>query len=484
LKPQNLLHILIPFICIGLLLKAQATPGKAPVAPETALPGFNTADGDHTLFSLTNGVANTAVGWYSLKSLTTGSFNTGMGAGTLVLNSGNENTGTGAAALLLNSTGTRNTANGTRALLSNTSGSSNTAIGDSALSNNTADANTAIGDSALLNNTTGGTLGTPNGFDVGPNTAVGAFALGSNTISSANTAVGYQALGSITTGFMDTDLGASTAVGFEALANATGGSDFNSAFGYQALFWNTTGFQNTAIGTQAMFSNDVGYNNVAIGDRAMINNTAGRGNIALGFGAGFNITGNNNVCIGLSGESSVNNSTYIANINTTAQPIVTGVDGVTVDLMTGRLGHGVSSRRYKEDIKPMDKASEALFALKPVMFRYKKQIDPTQGLDYGLIAEDVARLAPELAIPNGKGEIENVRYQAINAMLLNEFLKVHKRVEEQAREMQEQKSTISELRKGLGTVIAQLKEQASEIQNVSAQFETSKPASKVVVNNQ
>ena len=132
----------------------------------------------------------------------------------------------------------------------------------------------------------------------------------------------------------------------------------------------------------------------------------------------------------------------------------------------------------------MDKASEALFALQPVMFRYKKQIDPQQGLDYGLIAEDVAKVAPELAVRNGKGEIENVRYQAIYAMMLNEFLKEHKKVEEQQATITELKSTVAQQAKGMEVLTAQLKEQAAQIQKVSAQLEMGKPATKVVVNSQ
>jgi hypothetical protein len=202
------------------------------------------------------------------------------------------------------------------------------------------------------------------------------------------------------------------------------------------------------------------------------------------------------VCIGegVLGEAGVNDSTYIRNVNTTVQS-GGGFDTVTVRLADGRLGHAVSSRRYKDDIKPMDKASETLFSLKPVVFRYKKQVDPAQGLDYGLIAEDVAKVAPELAVRNQKGEIENVRYQAIYAMMLNEFLKEHQKVEQQqatitqlkstvAQQQEEFRAAIAQQRKDFEAVVAQLKDQAAQIQKVSAQLEVSKPAPQIVNNNQ
>ena len=159
-----------------------------------------------------------------------------------------------------------------------------------------------------------------------------------------------------------------------------------------------------------------------------------------------------------------------------------GTDTVTVNLTTGLLGHATSSRRYKEDIKRMDKASQALFALKPVTFRYKKDIDQSQSLDYGLIAEDVAQVDPNLAIRNRNGQIESVRYSAVNAMLLNEFFKEHKKVEEQQSSIAELKSTVAEQQKGMEVFTTQLREQAAEIQNVSAQLEASKPAPQVVNN--
>jgi hypothetical protein len=181
----------------------------------------------------------------------------------------------------------------------------------------------------------------------------------------------------------------------------------------------------------------------------------------------------------------VSNSCFIGNIYSNVQPVVgTDPDYVTIN-SSGRLGRGnVSSRRYKHDIKPMDKASEAIFALKPVRFRYNKEYDATQTIAFGLIAEEVAKVYPDLIGRNPEGQPESVRYEQINAMLLNEFLKEHRKVEEQAREMQEHKATISELKKEMETVVARLKQQDSKIQKVSDQVELSKPAPRMVASDQ
>jgi len=189
------------------------------------------------------------------------------------------------------------------------------------------------------------------------------------------------------------------------------------------------------------------------------------------------------VCIGegVSGEAGVNDGTYIRNVAFTAQPVGGTVFAVTVDSANNKLGFDPSSRRYKQDIKPMDKASEALFSLKPVTYRYKKNIDPSQGLAFGLIAEDVAKVNPDLALHNAKGEIESVRYEAINMMMLNEFLKEHSTVEQLKSTVAKQEAIIAQQQKGMEVLTAQLKEQAAQIQKVSAQLEVSKPASQVVL---
>jgi hypothetical protein len=391
--------------------------------PDGGYAGFNTAEGQNALFNLTTGAANTAVGWFSLFSDTEASFNTATGAGTLLFNSADSNTAFGAAALLFNTAG---------------------------------DDNTAVGTAALLNNTTGTV-----------NTAVGSAALRNNTDGHFNTAVGQQAL------FANISGQENTAVGFVALANHPTGN-FNTAVGTSALL-NTTAGQNTAIGAHALQTNDTGNSNTAVGNNALVSST-GSGNIGLGQNAGLGVTTASNVtCIGTSGAN-VDNSCFIGRIYSNVQPIVgTDPDSVTIT-STGRLGRGnVSSRRYKHDIQPMDRASEALYALSPVSFRYNKEYDVTQTLAFGLIAEDVAQVYPDLVGRNPEGEPESVRYEQINAMLLNEFLKEHRKNEEQEK-------TISELKSGMTALIGTVKEQAAQIQKVSAQLEASKAAPQVVNN--
>ena len=350
-----------------------------------------------------------------------------------------------------------NTAEGDNALFNLGSGFDNTAIGFDALFSNAAgNFNTAVGFDALFHNTTG--------FE---NTATGVNALIGNTTGSSNTANGVNTLRFNTTGFQN------AATGVQALFSNTTGFH-NTADGFQALLANTTGNHNTAAGDNALVHNTIGIFNTAIGAHALDNNVTGSSNAVLGFQAGFNITGSGNVCIGqnifgLAGESNV---TRIRNIGSTAQ-----ANGVFVTVGAGgKLGFQVSSRRYKDDIKPMDKASEALFALKPVSFRYKQEIDPARSPDFGLIAEDVATVNPDLVARDEEGKIVTVRYQAVNTMLLNEFLKEHRKVEEQEK-------TIAELKSGMTALAAMVKEQAAQIQKVSAQLEASKPAPQVVNNN-
>ena len=349
-----------------------------------------------------------------------------------------------------------NTAEGDNAVFSLTTGTSNTAIGFAALgSNTTGDFNTAEGFAALLFNTT-----------ASQNTATGVNALRNNTTGSFNTANGVNTLFRNTTGFQN------VAAGVQALFSNTTGFH-NMAAGFQALLSNTTGNHNTADGDNALVHNTTGILNTAVGGHALDQNVIGSSNVGLGFQAGLNITGSGNVCIGenilgLAGESNV---TRIRNIGSTAQ-----ANGVFVTVGAGgKLGFQVSSRRYKDDIKPMDKASEALFALKPVSFRYKKEIDPARSPDFGLIAEDVATVNPDLVARDEEGKILTVRYQAVDTMLLNEFLKEHKKVEEQEK-------TIVELKSGMTALAATVKEQAVQIQKVSAQLEASKPAPQMVNN--
>jgi len=344
-----------------------------------------------------------------------------------------------------------NTAEGDNALFSLTTGGSNTAIGLAALgSNTTGDFNTAQGSGALLFNTTGS-----------QNTAIGVNALLDNTIGISNTANGVNALFRNTTGFQN------AATGVQALFNNTTGFH-NTAAGFQALFSNTTGNHNTADGDNALVHTTTGILNTAIGAHALDQNVIGSANVGLGFQAGLNITGSGNVCIGedILGVAGENNITRIRNIGSTAQ-----ANGIFVTVGAGgKLGFQASSRRYKNDIKPMDKASEVLFALKPVSFRYKKEIDAAQSPDFGLIAEDVATVNPDLVARDEEGKIATVRYQAVNAMLLNEFLKEHRKV-------QKQEATITRLEKQVEALTAGL-------QKVNARLDASNPSSQVVLQAQ
>jgi uncharacterized coiled-coil protein SlyX len=441
--------ILLPLVCFGLAPMAQA------VGPDTdgAIAGSNNGEGIGVLVSRSTGIWNSGTGFQALNHLT----------------AGNQNTATGLRALFSDTNGGYNTATGVYSLYTNASGFFNVATGAYSLANNTTGIhNTAHGYAALYRNA--------DGTD---NTAAGFAALYHNTTAAFNCAFGEFAL------FNNLKAWTNNAFGVEALYNNLTG-ETNNAFGTGALFANTEGESNNAFGHLALENNTTGVWNNAFGYQALDSNVSGTGNTAIGDSAGLDITGDGNVCIGegVSGETGVSDSTYIRNVNTTAQPIVGGVDGVTVDLTTGKLGHGVSSRRYKEQIKPMDKASELLFSLKPVTYRYKKEIDPKQTLDFGLIAEEVAKVSPDLAVRDEKGQVSNVRYNAISAMLLNEFLKEHQQVVEQQATIAELKSTVAQQQKGMDVLTAQLKEQATQIQKVSAQIEMSRPVPKVVLNNQ
>jgi len=362
-----------------------------------------------------------------------------------------------------------NTAEGTNALFSLTSGIDNTALGFEALfRNTTGDFNTAEGLDALFNNTSGT-----------QNTATGVNALISNTTGSFNTANGVNTLFRNTTGFQN------AATGVQALFSNTTGFH-NTAAGFQALLSNTTGNHNTADGDNALVHDTTGSLNTAIGAHSLDQNITGSSNVALGFQAGFNITGSGNVCVGenILGVAGESNVTRIGNIGSTAQ-----ANGVFVTVGAGgKLGFQVSSRRYKDDIKPMDRASEALFALKPVSFRYKQEIDPARSPDFGLIAEDVATVNPDLVARDEEGKIVTVRYQAVNAMLLNEFLKEHKKVEEQQASIADLKSTVAQQKNDFQAKVAHQQEQiealTAGLQKVSAQLEVSKTAPRVVNNDQ
>ena len=381
----------------------------------------------------------------------------------------NFTTAAGDNALQALTLGVGNTAIGTFSLFSVTTGNFNTAVGAGALDLNTADQNTATGAAALLFNTTGT-----------DNTANGAAALEFNDTGSFNTANGAFAL------FSNSNGGDNTATGVGTLSSNIEGN-FNTADGAGALALNTTGDDNTAIGTSTLRSNTDGDHNTAIGSGALSDAT-GMQNTALGVGAGSGVTTANSViCIGsgVAGEN-VSQSCYIGNIFN-----ATSSSGSAVFVnATGKLGTITSSRRFKEKIKPMDQVSKALFALKPVSFRYKKEIDPAGTSQLGLVAEDVEKVNPDLVVRDKEGKAYSVRYDQVNAMLLNEFLKEHRKVEEQEATIVQVKSnaakqeaTITELKSGMQALTATVKEQAAQIQKVNAQLEASKAAPQVVNND-
>jgi hypothetical protein len=382
-----------------------------------------------------------------------------------------------------------NTAECENALLSLTTGTYNTAVGfDSLVLNTAGNFNTGVGAGALLTN-----VGDPTTGDGVENTAIGAGALLSNSPGSRNTAIGAFALfNNIGGDFGNGSL--NTAIGDSALLNNTTGSS-NIAIGHDALHENTEGFNNMANGNVALYSNTTGYQNTAVGLFALAFNVTGHNTTVLGLQAGYQITGDGNVCIGqgVEGEAGVDDTTYIRNVNTLVQNFSAGVnDYVTVRLTDGRHGHTavVSSQRYKQDIKPLAAASDALYALRPVSFRLKKEFDPMQPLGFGLIAEELEKVNGDLIYRNDKGQAESVRYEMVNAMLLNEFLKQHeafleegRKGKEQDRKIQEQEVTIAQLKKEMETVLVRLKGHDSEIQKVTDQVKNG-AAAQFVSSNQ
>jgi hypothetical protein len=317
------------------------------------------------------------------------------------------NTAEGQNALLHLTTGTANTAVGWVSLENVTTGSFNTGVGAGTLVLNSGDQNTATGVAALLLNTTGDN-----------NTANGTLALLNNTEGSFNTANGANALNSNTTG------------------------DNNTANGTLALSHNTTGNNNTAVGRGALINNTTGGGNIAVGFQTLVDNTTGGDNVAIGYGAGANqTTGGGNIYIGefMSGVAGENNACYIGSIFQ-----ATSATGIPVLINSNhKLGTTTSSKRFKEDIKPMDKTSEALFSLKPVTFRYKKEIDPARTAQLGLVAEEVEKVNPDLVVRDKEGKPYSVRYEQVNAMLLNEFLKEHRKVQQQETTIAQLKSTLA-----------------------------------------
>jgi hypothetical protein len=314
----------------------------------------------------------------------------------------------------------------------------------------------------------------PDGGYPGGNTAEGQAALLSLTTGGFNTAVGFLSLRTDTTGQLNTAIGAGT-----LLANT---ADENTAMGAGALLSNITGSLNTANGAFALYQNTEGTDNTAVGVSALNANTTGIANTALGSNAGTAVTTANNViCVGANvGGENVSNSCYIGNIFGVTS---LGATGVLVNT-DGKLGTTTSSRRFKEDIKPMERTSEALFALKPVTFHYKKAIDPRRTSQCGLVAEDVEKVNPDLIVRDKEGKPYSVRYDQVNAMLLNEFLKEHRKVETLeatvAQQRKDLETTITELKNEMKRFAARSEEQDAKIQKVSAQAELDETASQRV----
>jgi len=407
-----------PLILIGAFALAGAAFGQQP--PDLVISDSlaNTAMGTNALLNVSldeSGCHNTASGEDALYSDTSGSYNTA----------------TGFSSLYSNTTGSNNTASGYDSLYYNSAGDNNTASGYNSLYyNSTGNNNTAAGYNTLYFNSTGSN-----------NTAAGMDALYSNTAGADNTAAGYEALYSNTTG------------------------TYNTASGAGALYHNLSGQQNTASGVYALHNNRSGNSNTSIGVDALYSNTSGASNIAQGYKAGYNLTtGNYNIDIGnlgVAGESGVIRigtsaqqvQTFIAGINNST---VTGA-GVVVDPVTGQLGVLASSERFKTAIAPMGSVTAKLAQLRPVSFRLKSDAKGTR--QFGLIAEEVAKVYPELVIRNASGRIDGVRYDELAPMLLNEVQQQQSKIATQSeliRTMQERLTALEGLNRATLTALRKL----------------------------
>jgi hypothetical protein len=412
---------------IALMLAALSSQARA-ACKEGCDNQKNTFLGESALIKNTSGTDNVAIGFHALLSNTTGAFNVGVGFGALFANTtGIRNVGVGQYALKGNTTGNSNVGIGQSALSLNVTGGANVGVGDFALtSNNSGNFNVGIGDMALSQNATGSL-----------NTAIGAFALGGNSVGENNTAAG---------------------------AHAMNGNSFGS--------------NNTANGAEALLNNRNGSNNTANGFESLFNNTIGHDNIALGANAGSSLTtGDSNIDIGNPGLAGESYTIRIGRIETQTAAFIAGINGTAVVGSTvvvdenGQLGTLASAVRFKNEIRPMGQTSEIVLGLKPVSFHYKS--DPKGTPQFGLIAEEVAQVDRDLVLRDHQGEIYSVRYEAVNAMLLNEFLKEHKRVEEQGRMIAQQQEEFRSV------IAAQEKRMAAltlQIQQVSKQLETARNA--------
>jgi hypothetical protein len=376
-------------------------------APSSTGGYANTAYGDQALISNTSGIGNVGFGGDALEFNSTGAENTAIGAGALEDNTASDNVAVGFGTLTLD-----------------TSGGDNTAVGWDALEDNNAFYNTAVGAAALGSNTSG--------VD---NTATGYNALAANTTGFNNTADGWEALLANTTGIENTATGE-----FAMRANTVG--EQNTADGKAALFGSTGSF-NTGTGYKVLFNN-TGNNNTGAGWESLFNNTSGTGNIAFGYEAGSNLTtGSDNIEVGNLGTSSDSDTIRIGTKGTQKKTFIAGISGTTVtggaDVVvnnSGQLGVAPSSARYKRDIHDMGDRSQRLMQLRPVTFRYKQ--DPQGQRQYGLIAEEVAKVYPELVVRGDKGEVESVQYRELIPMLLNELQHQQRALDRQSRQLSAQ----------------------------------------------
>jgi hypothetical protein len=433
--------LLLPLFLCG-LTHAQDTEthtGTGALASDKSSSDDNTADGYQSLNVTTQGkgTGNTAIGYLTLSSNTSGFANTAIGEFALESNTtGSVNTASGAGALQFNTDGYSNTASGVNALLSNVSGSQNTATGAQALESNTSGYN---------------------------NSATGYWVLLSNTTGSDNTATGYAALVSNTTGT------ANTANGVGALSSATTASN-NTADGFEALAYSTTGSNNTAMGYEALYSTtgSSGYGGAT-----------GSDNIAIGYQAGSNVTaGSHNIIIGPPGVGGDAKTIRLGKQGLQDKAIIAGIFGKTVvggvavyiDY-DGRLGTVTSSAKFKRNIHDMGSVSDALMSLRPVTFQYKSDIDPTGTPQFGLIAEEVEKVNPDLVVRDADHQIYSVRYEAVNAMLLNEFQKEHQTIVEQQKHAEEQDKTIADQRAALSDQGKSLAEQQKLLQSLAGRLE-------------
>ncbi|HLK60638.1 MAG TPA: tail fiber domain-containing protein [Chthonomonadaceae bacterium] len=383
----------------------------------------NTATGFNALNNNTTGHSDTADGSYALSFNTKGNWNTANGSEAMYHNTtGSWNSANGAYSLFLNTTGNFNAANGNGALYSNTTGSYNAANGGDALfANTTGNLNAANGYQALYFNTTGNN-----------NTANGSFALFSNTIGSNNTANGYEALFDNTTG------------------------NQNVANGLYALYSNTTGSNNIADGSYALYNTTTGNDNTAVGLFTLYLNQTGSNNIAIGYGAGQNIaSGSNNISIGNGGVASDHGVIRIGTPRTQQATFIAGINGVTASQgvpvyinANGQLGTLTSSARFKYDIHSLGAVSDKLMRLRPVSFRYKAAAeDGSHPIQYGLIAEEVAQVYPDMVQYDNEGKPFTVYYQQLTPMMLNELQKAHQDINSLKAELQNQSTEMGSLRR-------------------------------------